>query len=190
MGNSARSLIYCVLAWTLISCSGIPVSQDYSTSTDFSALKTYRWNAELLTKEKAIEGNNPLLNKRIHTAIDKKLAMMGYKLAPEPDFDFVVSYQMKTQTRLSSDGTTGFFSFGFGNIGRFGAIGVSTGHDIHEQDEAALMIDIADSKTNELIWRGVSTRDVYIHNDPDELTDTINQHIDAILSQFPPGKKQ
>ena len=172
----------------LAACSGIQVSQDYTASTDFNAFKTYRWSADILKKEKDTEGNNPLLNSRIHSAMDNRLAAMGYRLSETGTADFIVSYQTDVRQRLTSDGTSGAFSVGFGSFGNFGAIGIGTGTSIRDEDEAALMIDIIDSNDNSLLWRGVSTRYVYTHNDPEELTRTINAHVDAILAQFPPGK--
>jgi hypothetical protein len=177
-----------VITALFAACSSIQVSQDYTPTADFSALQTYRWSADILKKEKNTEGNNPLLNSRIHSAMDNKLAAMGYRLSEQADADFVVSYQTDVRQRLTSDGTSGVFSVGFGNFGNFGAIGIGTGASIRDEDEAALMIDIIDSKDNSLLWRGVSTRYVYTHNDPEELTKTINAHVDAILEQFPPGK--
>jgi len=177
------------IAGLLAACSTIPVSQDFVPDTDFSALQTYRWSPDILKKEQETEGNNPLLNSRIHSAVDRKLASMGYRQSTDNTSDFIVSYQTDVRQRLSTEGTTGSFAVGFGNFGNFGAIGLSTGNAIRDQDEAALMIDIISNKDNKLLWRGVSTRYVYTHNEPEELTKTINAHVDAILAQFPPGKK-
>ena len=186
--NRLNISLLLLISTLLAACSGIQVSQDYTPTADFSSLKTYRWSADTLKKEKATEGNNPLLNSRIHNAMDTKLAAMGYRLTEQPSADFLVSYQTDVRQRLTSDGTSGVFSVGFGHFGNFGAIGIGTGTSIRDEDEAALMIDIIDSKDNSLLWRGVSTRYVYTHNDPEELTKTINAHVDAILNQFPPGK--
>jgi hypothetical protein len=183
-----KIVLFIVITGLLSACSGIQVSQDFVQTADFSAMKTYRWSADILKKEKDTEGNNPLLNSRIHSAVDNRLAAMGYQLTEKPNADFIVSYQTDVKQRLTSDGASGVFSVGFGHFGNFGAIGLGTGTSIRDQDEAALMIDVIDSRDNSLLWRGVSTRYVYTHNDPEELTKTINAHVDAILAQFPPGK--
>lgn len=175
------------LAIMLTACASIRVSQDYLKFTDFNSLKTYRWDSDFVQQENRITNNNPLLNQRIHTAIDNKLISMGYRRVDEVA-DFIISYQNAVEARLSSDGTAGVFSIGFGNIGRFGALGISSGNEIKEQDEATLMIDIISANSEKLLWRGISTREVSAHNDPDELTETINNHVNAILNQFPPYK--
>lgn len=174
----------------LAACSGIPVSQDYEAATDFSLYKTYRWNQDVLAKEQQTEANDPLLNKRIHKAIDTTLAQRGFTLSNNQATDFIVSYQTEVQSRTTSEGTTGALSIGFGSFHHFGSLGLATGGDIREQDEATLMIDIIDAASSKLIWRGVSTRYVYKHNEPDELTRTINNHVEAILMQFPPSSSK
>jgi ABC-type glycerol-3-phosphate transport system substrate-binding protein len=172
----------------LAACSGIPVSQDYEPATNFSTLKTYHWDPSVLSNEKNIKGD-PLLDARIHKAIDRKLAAMGYVLKPNTDTDFIVNYQTDMRQRLTSDGPTTSFSFGFGSFGNFGGIGIGTGSTIRDEDEATLIINILSSKDNSLLWRGTSSRYVYHYNKPEELTKIINEHVDAILDQFPPNKK-
>ena len=173
----------------LAACSGIPVTQDYAPAADFSTLKTYRWDAALLEKEKDTQGNNPLLNSRIHSAIDRNLATMGYQLSANTQTDFTVSSQTQTRQRLTSDGASSSVSLGVGSFGSFGAIGLGTGSAVRDEDEATLIIDILSGQGNTLLWRGTSTRYVYAHKTPEELTNIINQHVDAILAQFPPQKK-
>ena len=188
MKNKLSFMVLLLASIMLTACSGIRVSQDYLPDAEFNHLKTYRWAPDLLAKEQQVENNNPLLNLRIHKAIDRKLAAMGYQLTDSDKADFRVSYQTQVQSRIESEGTTGSFAIGFGNTGRFGAIGIHTGNIITEKDEATLVIDIIDDNSGKLLWRGVSTRYAYTHNDPEKLTQIINKHVDAILSQFPPNK--
>ncbi len=180
------SQLYLIGLLVLSACSSIPVSQDYLPQTDFSSLHSYRWDQTLLQKEANVENNDPLLNHRIHQAIDKTLQARGYRLVDKAPADFRVSYQTRVRSRLESDGITGSFAIGFGHIGHSGAIGIHTGNIITEQDEATLMIDIIDDATGQLLWRGASTRRVSQYTDPEKLTHIINRHVDAILTQFPP----
>ncbi len=126
---------------------------------------------------------------RIHKAIDRKLAAMGYVLKPDTNTDFIVNYQTDMRQRLTSDGPTTSFSFGFGSFGNFGGIGIGTGTTIRDEDEATLIINILSGKDKRLLWRGTSSRYVYHYDKPEELTKIINEHVDAILDQFPPDKK-
>ena len=190
MMNLIKTSLIVFVMLTVAACSGIRVSQDYAVDTDFSTLKVYRWHSVLLRNEQQVEKNNPLLNTRIHNAIDNKLTSMGYQRSENEQSDFIVNYQIAVRSRIKSDGLSGAYSVGFGSIGRHGSVGIHSGTRIREKDEATLIVDIIDNQTEKLIWRGNSTRSVYAHSDPEKLTETINAHIDAILSQFPPDRKK
>jgi hypothetical protein len=188
MKTAVNTFALVLIATILTGCSGIPVSQDYAPNTDFSALKTYHWDPALLKDEKNINGN-PLLNSRIHSAIDRKLAAMNYQLSSNNKSDFTVNYQTEVRQRLTSEGVSSGISVGFGTFSNFGAVGLGTGSRIRDEDEATLMINILSGKDDSLLWRGSSKRYVYSSTDPDELTKVINEHVDAILAQFPPNRK-
>jgi hypothetical protein len=170
----------------LAGCGSIPVSQDYLPAADFSGLKSYSWSADVLQMEKQTKGNNPLLNSRIHAAVDRNLAAKKYQLRMDGKTDFLVSYQLDIRQRLTSEGTSSSVSLGFGSFRSFGAIGLGTGSNVRDKDEATLNIDIIKAEDNSLLWRGSSKRYVYAQKDPAELTKLIDAHVDAILAQFPP----
>ena len=71
----------------------------------------------------------------------------------------------------------------------FGAIGISSGNRITERDEATLAIDFVDANSGELSWRGSSSRYIDEDDEPAEVTETIREHVTAILAQFPPVKE-
>ena len=185
-----KTLTLILMVGLLAACSGIPVTHDYVPTTDFSGLNSYRWSADILQMEKETKGNNPLMNSRIHNAVDRNLVARGFQLGTDKKADFIVSYQVEVRQRLTSDGASSSVSFGFGSVGSFGAIGMSTGSNVRDEDEATLIIDILSAENNSLLWRGTSTRYVYPHSTPAELTELINAHVDAILVQFPPQKNK
>jgi hypothetical protein len=189
MKTSINAVAVLLITYLLAGCSSIPVSQDYLPTADFSGLKSYSWSADILQMEKEIKGNNPLMSSRIHAAVDRHLAAKNYRLRTDSQTDFLVSYQVDIRQRLTSEGTSSSVSLGFGSIRSFGSIGLGTGSNLHDKDEATLIIDIINSEDNSLLWRGSSKRYVQSQKDPDELTKLIDAHVNAILAQFPPQKK-
>ena len=189
MKTQHNSIALVFIFGLLTACAGISVSQDYLQTADFFSLKSYRWSDDVLQKEKETQSNNPLMNSRIHNAVDRKLAIMGYRLSDDLSADFIVSYQTEVHRRLTSNGASTSISVGFGNFGNFGAIGVGTGDTLRDEDEITMDIDILSSKDSSLLWRGTSTRVSQTHVDPGELTRIIDAHVAAILNQFPPKKK-
>jgi len=188
MKTSLNAFALLLIANLLTACSGIPVSQDYLPAVDFTGLKSYRWSAHSLQVENETKGNNPLMNSRIHAAVDRNLAARDFQLRTDGKVDFLVSYQTEMRQRLTSEGPSSSISIGFGSIGKSGALGLGSGSNVRDEDEVTLNIDIMNAEDNSLLWRGTSKRYVHPHNNPAELTDLINAHVDAILAQFPPHK--
>ena len=186
-----KFLSIAAMSLLLGACSTISVNQDYDTAIDFASYQSYRWDAAVEELETRTENNNPLVNKRIRAAVNEVLQARGYQLVPGDKSDFIVSYQTTIKQRTVSDDSGGSFSIGIGSgIGSgFGAIGISSGNRITERDEATLAIDFVDANSGELSWRGSSSRYIDEDDEPAEVTETIREHVTAILAQFPPVKE-
>jgi hypothetical protein len=182
----AMKLLLGLYMGLLMGCSSIQVSQDYLPDTEFYNLKTYQWQSE---KQKPSGNNridNPLLDKRIRTAIDHSLFEMGYQKIETGNPDFYVSYTYSLRSKIESRGTGTSFGFGIGKVGRYSSIGINSGQEISEYDQANLLIDLTNSKTKDLIWRGNATRRMAEHYQPEKITEIVNDMVSKILAQFPP----
>jgi hypothetical protein len=164
----------------------VQVSQDYLPDAPFLELKTYQWQSEKQKSTGDARVDNPLLNNRIRTAINQFLGEQGFRLLSEGKPDFYISYHYSIRSKIESSDTGGGVGFGFGSFGRFGGIGINTGQEIREYDQAALLIDFLKPQSNDLIWRGTGTRRVNQHATPEESTKTVNEMVAQILKQFPP----
>ena len=181
-----KIVIFLTVLALFAGCSGIEISQDYSTTANFSNLKTFDWYLAKQKKTGDLRVDNPLLDSRIRKAVDRSLAQKGYKRIFRGTPDFYVGYNYAILTRIRSERVRTGIGFGFGGSGSFGAIGIGTGNEIREYDEGMWIIDITDAKKNELLWRGTGTRRVSRHTDPKETTKKVNQTVEKILAQFPP----
>lgn len=182
--SRTRALIF--LFTLLMGCSSVQVSQDYLPDTPFLQLKTYQWQSEKQKSSGDARVDNPLMNSRIRKAIDQYLAEQGFRLGSEGKPDFYISYNYTIRSKIESNDTGGGVGFGFGSFGRFGGIGINTGREIREYDQATLLIDFVKPQTNDLIWRGNGTRRVNQHTTPEESTKMVNEMVNEILKQFPP----
>ena len=63
---------------------------------------------------------------------------------------------------------------------------MSSGGGVQEYDEGMLVIDITDTKTKDLLWRGTATRRISRQATPEETTQTVNEMVGKTLAQFPP----
>ena len=168
----------------LQACSGIKVSQDYEQGYDFSKLKTYTWKPND-DKEYGIVDND-LMDRRVKTAIENTLSARQYKQVFSGKPDFYISYHLTIEQIIHSSNVGGGFSVGRSSGGRYGSIGVGTGTQVQTYDQGTLLIDITDSSSNKLIWRGISTQSVSEHSDPEKITQSVNETVEKTLLQFPP----
>lgn len=170
----------------LQACSGITVSQDYEQGYNFAALKTFAWKPNN-DNEYGLK-DNELVDKRIRTAIVEQLSARSYTLINSAMPDFFISYNVTVEQKITSSGASGGISIGRSSRGRYGGVGMSTGSQVSAYDQGTLLIDVTIPLADKLVWRGISTQSVSEHTSPDESTVNINETVEKILAQFPPGK--
>ena len=167
-------------------CSGIKVSQDYEQGYNFSSLKTFAWKPNN-DNEYGLK-DNELVDKRIRTVIVDQLSAKSYTLINSETPDFFISYNITIEQKISSSGASGGISIGRSSYGRYGGVGMSTGSQVRAYDQGTLLIDVTIPLADKLVWRGISTQSVSEHSSPEESTANINETVEKILAQFPPGK--
>lgn len=163
------------------------VSQDYDPlNASFSDLKTYAFSKVPADEKEGLLADDPLLDKRIFSAVDKFLSEKGYIRDNTGKPDFFVIYKYSVKNRIETDRVRTSVGFGVGGYGRYGGIGVGTGDTIREYDEGRLVIDFKDRDKKNLIWRGIATSPLISHSTPEEKIELVNEAVFKILDQFPP----
>lgn len=135
---------------------GASVKSDYQKDFDFSQLRTFSFKTERASNDPLVA--NTIEANRIQNALSSQLQMNGYTPSDNPDF--VVAFYSRSRERTQVQ-STGFglgpgFGWGYGvpfrNRWRWG-----WGPNIWTTTyiQGCVMADIIDTKTNELVWRGV-----------------------------------
>lgn len=168
------------------SCATVQVSQDYDNTYDFTRARTYNWNKDLQNATTGPLQEDELLATRFFTAIDSTLMTHGFTLSDNPDF--LVSCNYTVTSRIQTDSVQPSIGFGYGRYGRFGGVGVQSGTSVRQYDRGLLTINIHDTRDGNLIWKGSGTREVFTHNSPEKLTQSVSEMVQTTLSQFPPSK--
>lgn len=163
----------------LTGCSTIQVDTDYDVKYSFDALKTFTISND---DTKQIDS---LTADRIQSALISSLQSKGYKISTDNN-DAKVSFYLTKSTFTRTDSNVQIGA-GFGPYRRLG-MGMSVPLDstTRTYDEGKLTIDIIDTKTNKLIWRGVGQDTLKSFSTPEKKTEYINQVINDILKKFPP----
>jgi hypothetical protein len=185
----------------LAGCSAYSVVTDYDSSVSFASYKTYHWADDAIAKSSNnVLASNPLILKRIKSAVDRELATKGYVLNNYGPVDFAVSVYAGVQERARYNPPPIGFSFHHGyyhnRFGhkRFGYNGFGFydpywfGPYVSNYKEGTLVIDVIDQKSNELAWRGMAQGILKNYDTSKEMQQDIDGAVAKMLVEFPPLK--
>lgn len=177
----SKSLLLFVAAVVGLGCaSAVRVSQDYDTQFSFADFQTYGWIQESGMAQDEQGVRYPLIEQRIHDAVDRTLASKGYRKVDANDADFIVAFHAGAEDKLDVYSTYDYYGYGW----RRGFATETT--NVRQYTEGTLLIDVIAMSTRELVWRGVGTKAVSSDRDPEKVTQRINEGVADILAQFPP----
>ncbi|WP_039915342.1 DUF4136 domain-containing protein [Cellvibrio mixtus] len=178
MLNISRLLAITTLM-LLGACTQIRYSDDFKSGTEFNGLKTYQWRSVTVD----IGGTDKDLLQRL---ADNQLRTQGFVAADKaPD----VLLDLQVFSRESSGGNT---SIGIGigmPVGRHGSVGLGTGQILGKgKQEGVIVIDVTQTKSNTLIWRGTA-EGIPLINFSLKAEHKLSESFTQLLQQFPPKSK-
>jgi len=161
-------------------------SYDFDKTANFTGFKTY-------ALKDGTKVGQPLIDDRIVAAIEKELAAKGFtKSAASPDV-FVVYHmafdKQKDISTFSSGYAGGYGGYGWRYGGGWAGGGTST-TTVRDIVIGTLVIDLADGKKNELVWRGMGVKEVDTQANPEKRDKSINSAVNKIFKNYPPKVKK
>ena len=155
------------------------VKTDYDRSANFAQYRTYTW-AQVKTKD-------PLDVDRIKAAVNAALAAKGWT---QVDSGADVSIVAMEITRNQQTLNTFYDGFGGGwGWRRFGGGGFGEATTTTETYKVGtVVVDLFDSKTKQLIWRGASSNT--LSNNSDKNIKNLDKGVEKMFKQFPPGSSK
>ena len=147
---------------------------DYNHGVDFSRYHTYSWLK--------VSAGNDLWQDRIMRAVDEQLINKGWQRVPSGgDATVAAIGSTQTQQRLETfyNGFGGWYWRGFGD-------GITT-TTVENVPVGTLMVDIFDSGTHKLIWRGYGS-DV-LSEKPEKNVKKLEHRVSELFDHFPPKSK-
>ncbi len=167
-----RALPFLLIA-AAVACSTLKTSADYDPSTDFSRYKTWAWH------ESSIK--DPIWSKRIQAALESELSKRGLTRNEEnPDLWAAVHVRLSKETQVT---TTGGYGYGYRWRG-----GVSTAR-VEQIPVGSLIVDLADAKQKELVWRGMATDTLNPEKSPEEKEKALREAFAKMFENYPPRHK-
>ena len=179
-----KTRVIAVLAATLLVpalAMAQKVSYDFDKSADFGALKTYA------LKEGTPVGQQ-LIDDRIVSAIEAALASKGLtKSASDPDV--VVVYHVAFDKQKDISTFSSGYGGGYGPYG-YGWGGGTTSTQVRDILIGTLVIDMADAKKKQVVWRGMGVKEVDTTAKPDKRDKSITNAVNKIFKNYPPKVKK
>lgn len=156
------------LVLVVLGCATFEVKTDFDRTVDFDRYKTFRW-LEPTTKTTSLN------DRRIRKEVEKAMAERGYTFSESEEADLVLTHHAGLQDKvdISTD-------YSYWNRPWYGGGGTV---DTYQYTEGTLIIDMIDSRRDQLVWRGWATGDVEEGQDPERL---IKEVVAMIMKKFPP----
>jgi hypothetical protein len=160
------------------------VTYDFEKSANFAAFKTY-------AHKDGTKVGQELIDNRLVNAIDAQLASKGLsKVESSPDL-FVVYHvaldKEKDISTYSSGYGGGYGPYGWGWGG--GWAGGTTHTQVRDVLVGSLVIDLADAKKGQLVWRGIGQKEIDTNAKPEKRDKSINNAVKKIFKNYPPKQK-
>ncbi|MGM0570969.1 DUF4136 domain-containing protein [Marinobacter sp.] len=152
------------------------VVTDYDSNAAFTSYQTWAFAPD------AGKGYTSLDGSRVEAAVTRELEAQALSQTGADTADLLVSYRIDDVERLD---TTGFsYGLGFGS-GRFGW-GLSTAPPVREVREGQLVVELVDSTTNRVVWRGASKRYLNENQSPETRQQLIDEVVASMFERYPP----
>ena len=149
------------------------VTTDYDHAANFSQYKTFMWLKEPNTED-------PLMKQRIIDAVNTELTEKGLQLVRD-NADLNVAAHISTrQKQTLNTFYDGYPGWGWG----MGGMATTT---VQTYEVGTLVVDLFDSGTKRVIWRGTATATV--PDKPEKKEKKIEKALDKMFKDFPPNKK-
>ena len=164
----ARIVLGLSLVLMAANAFGQKVTTQSAPNVNWSQYKTYSWGPS----ESAA---NPILAQYIVNGIDAQLATKGLTKV-EKDGDLTVIYNCTTDTQKQLNWS------GMGGFGRFG--GGMGSAQVENITQGQLIVDIADPKAKQFLWRGTGSDTV--STDPQKNEKKVTTALTKMFQKFPP----
>jgi hypothetical protein len=155
---------------------------DKEPNIDVRQFKTYSWNTNEEAKMVSYYNQTEIDNK-IRLEVEKSLKKLGYVKKNEGNVDFFINYNIYLKEDFFQEAVcpTGFY----GNLGYSPDMNSSPRCDVEMEifdfDSGNLVIDVMDTRTGQLVWRGTT---VNIIENPKYAPEIFSQRIYRLLKKM------
>ncbi|CAA0198686.1 DUF4136 domain-containing protein [Tenacibaculum maritimum] len=165
-----------ILLLIMSSCSSVRVATDYDTKVDFDKYKTFAFYKKGIDKASISD----LDKKRIMRAIESELLAKGMTKSSNPDILISLFTKSRERVNITDNSFNGFYYPWY-----YGVNPVT----VSQYTEGTLFIDLIEAKNKELVWQGIGTGALRMHN-IEKKEARIKEFVAKIMSEYPPHHKK
>jgi uncharacterized protein DUF4136 len=145
---------------------------------NFARYRTYDWGpADALPTGDPRLDKNPFFKDHVEGAVEKQLAARGLEMSTSGTPDLLIHYHASISQRIDVNRLDRGYGYCYG---------VDCPPDAIEYEAGTLVLDIVDSRTNRVIWRGWAQDTVEgVLDNEDEMARQINEAITRMLARLP-----
>jgi len=175
----SRHLVLILICVALAACRSVQVIVDFDPEEDFSNYRSYAWLPGSPEQSGNLAVQSPLIDARVRQAVDRTLKEKGFEKREQGQPDLYVAYHLSVESKLDVYTVDRYY-------GRYGYAVSIPETRVSQYDEGTLVIDIADAREKELVWRGTGIKRVQPSPQPEKTTEAVNRAVAEILASFPP----
>jgi hypothetical protein len=183
-----KSVVFCALV-LLVACTGVApeVRYNFDKNADFSQFKTFKW-----VSIKDAPKIDDLRDKQIKDAVDAELARRGLTKTDADTADLLVGYQagIGKETQFTSYKTGWGYGSGWSRGGWYEGVGGMTTGQTSTIYTGQLAVDMYDSKSHSLAWRGIASKSIDLKATPDKQEKNLKKAVATLLKNYPPAKEK
>jgi hypothetical protein len=162
------------------------VTYDTNRAADFSQVRTFSIQETPPADLKASQTtayDSPIVRQNTNSAVAAQLELRGLR-RDDVHPDVYVTTHRTFQTEYYGYGWPGWgwgYGYGYWGYGGYGS------YYLEPIIVGTLVVDIIDAETGELMWRGLSERDVHPTSKPEKRLKRINKEVYKIFKKYPAG---
>lgn len=168
-------------ALAISSCAArMTVSSHVERGFDLSRYRTFDWGpADALPTGDPRLDRDPFFKDRVQGAVEKGLLARGFLLPDAGSPDLLIHYHAHVSKRIDVNRIDHVYGDGYCSQ-------PGCPSDVVEYEAGTLVLDIVDTETNRLIWRGWAQNSVAdMLEDRDVMAKTIDEAVERMLLRLP-----
>jgi len=181
MGRLPHVAAVTIAALVAAGCaSTMSVSSHVQRGVDFARYRTYAWGPAdtLPTGDPRLDGN-PFFKDHLEGAVEKQLAARGFEMSVSGTPDLLIHYHANITQRIDVNRVDRGSGYCYGADCQPGVI---------EYEAGTLVLDIVDTGTKSVVWRGWAQDSVEgVLDNEGRMERKINEAVTRMLARLPPG---